>query len=527
MIKQSFLSLKLVLFLVICLFSSPITSLGQSLYNNPQEQDSLQLNAIEKEISTWLLKVRKLNAQTPFYLDKRIVNATRNINKSINSSNPSLDRDLIQTELLINGISEAKYFPHAIVSSSSSLKSFLIKTKVSLAKALSKKIKESKFDTFGMGISSINDEYIGTIVILKRFVELSPIPKEIKEAKPIKISGKLFSQVKNPKIYTTTPSGKVNQYPLNVSGNNFSGELILNEKSGRYKMELMVTTQFGPTVANLFPIFVDIPYSAENERDKKMMPNEPEIYNSIEEAENKFFQLVNDIRKKMNLNPLIFNEELRNMARLHSEDMARNNFFGHVSRNGSTLEQRSRGLSFLYVKVTENLAKNESIFEAVHKLMESPAHRGNIMDPDLSDAGAGIFVKKENGKRVYVITQNFAQRTDELGFDLLNNSILERISSINSAIKEDALISKICKIHTKLMIEEDKVDTNLNYGNLFQKVKVAKYGIRSVWGQVYKVNDISFLDSFIPPKTEWKYYGVGITEGSKKSQYWVTVVLVK
>jgi uncharacterized protein YkwD len=121
------------------------------------------------------------------------------------------------------------------------------------------------------------------------------------------------------------------------------------------------------------------------------------------------FELVNVERAKSGLRPLVWDAELTRMARLHSENMARQNFFNHQAPNGQGLRERSRAIGIVgYKRLGENLAYNKGFADAavcaVVGWMHSEGHREHILDGEFTRSGIGI-ARSADG-RVY-FTQVF------------------------------------------------------------------------------------------------------------------------
>ena len=148
--------------------------------------------------------------------------------------------------------------------------------------------------------------------------------------------------------------------------------------------------------------------------------------------------VVNRERLKLNLGELDWNDQVAAIARAHSEDMAKRNYFSHVNPEGEDPSARAarqgwtagKGVSegdvvsgltenigrvgrYHYLrrevkegKVTRFLVrwfKPEQMAEQIVKgWMNSPSHRKNMLDPERSLEGIGLGIRREH---IYV-TQN-------------------------------------------------------------------------------------------------------------------------
>ncbi|NLX90302.1 MAG: hypothetical protein GXZ07_01705 [Firmicutes bacterium] len=105
------------------------------------------------------------------------------------------------------------------------------------------------------------------------------------------------------------------------------------------------------------------------------------------------FDLVNGARAREGLPSLLWHDGAANAARGHSKEMYLHNYFNHVSEvTGKTLAQRLDAEKVDFVLAAENIARGQmDAVEAHHDLMNSPEHRKNILNPELSSLGAGVY----------------------------------------------------------------------------------------------------------------------------------------
>ncbi|MBG9389623.1 CAP domain-containing protein [Caenimonas aquaedulcis] len=84
--------------------------------------------------------------------------------------------------------------------------------------------------------------------------------------------------------------------------------------------------------------------------------------------------------------PLAWNDALFSAAALHSADMARRNYFDHVSPEGARAGQRVSAAGYPWRGVAENIAGGEKSVDGVMAgWMRSAGHCSNIMEPRFTD----------------------------------------------------------------------------------------------------------------------------------------------
>ena len=154
---------------------------------------------------------------------------------------------------------------------------------------------------------------------------------------------------------------------------------------------------------------------------------------NIAKLEAQIHRLINRERKRKGLKPLAWNAALSRIARTHSKDMARRDYFHHYSPEGHDFLWRyeragySCGIRIGNIIHTggENILQN-NLYDSVTTIngdpyydwnsqkkiaetsvrgwMKSPGHRKNILTPHWQKEGIGVVIAPDG--KVY-ITQNF------------------------------------------------------------------------------------------------------------------------
>lgn len=108
--------------------------------------------------------------------------------------------------------------------------------------------------------------------------------------------------------------------------------------------------------------------------------------------------------------PFRWDPLLARAALVHSQDMARNNYLGHVGTRGDSPCDRLAQSGVRWQAMGENLARSSTVAEAEKAFMNEPDeksnHRSNILNPDFNYVGVGIARGKDG---MIYITQEFAK----------------------------------------------------------------------------------------------------------------------
>lgn len=154
---------------------------------------------------------------------------------------------------------------------------------------------------------------------------------------------------------------------------------------------------------------------------------------TVSELEKRIHRLINEERRKQGLSALAWNDTLSRIARKHSSDMAKRDYFSHYSPEGHDFLYRYKQEGYsCAVPVGERIYLGaENIFQnnlydrivfidsvahyewnnmakiaetTVQGWMNSPGHRKNILTPHWKSEGIGVVISPDD--KVY-ITQNF------------------------------------------------------------------------------------------------------------------------
>jgi uncharacterized protein YkwD len=130
------------------------------------------------------------------------------------------------------------------------------------------------------------------------------------------------------------------------------------------------------------------------------------------EIERRAFEQTNQVRMQNGLPPFEWDADVCRMARSHSENMSRLNFFSHVTPDGLRIRDRARAVGILAYKVMgENIAYNQGYEDpgafAVERWMASAKHRANILSAEFRAMAIGMYIAPDGS---VFLTQTFITR---------------------------------------------------------------------------------------------------------------------
>jgi uncharacterized YkwD family protein len=129
--------------------------------------------------------------------------------------------------------------------------------------------------------------------------------------------------------------------------------------------------------------------------------------NSLTDQCSRILILVNSERAKVGIQPLTINSALNKLAAIKSQDIVEKAYFDHHSPTfGSSFDMmKTHGINYIFAG--ENLAIDVYADNAHAAWMNSEAHKRNILNPNFTAIGIGIYAKGNNS---YAYTQLFIGR---------------------------------------------------------------------------------------------------------------------
>ena len=140
--------------------------------------------------------------------------------------------------------------------------------------------------------------------------------------------------------------------------------------------------------------------------------------------ETELFGYINSERAREKLAPLIWDDDLYNVARSHSEDMSATSHVSHAGSDNSQPVDRIRAGGLYASKTAENIARDLNVISAHTSLMESFYHRENILDPEMTHAAVAII----HSHQYLYVTELFIHEIPELSLRLARSELLDSLN---------------------------------------------------------------------------------------------------
>ena len=225
------------------------------------------------------------------------------------------------------------------------------------------------------------------IVFGRMETALDPFPRRFQPGEACRLRGTVAVRYDHARVYMTRPDGKVEETA--GTGRNIDLALPL-PVAGVYQLEVMSDSSSGPVVLANVPLYVGV---GEPGFGSTSSPPADEKAATPAGAEARMLALLNEVRREARLAPLTADPELHAVAAAHTEEMIAKHFFGHASPTTGMVENRLERAGVTVTLCGENVAEADTADGAHRVLMDSPAHRANMLRADFTHVGIGVAMR--------------------------------------------------------------------------------------------------------------------------------------
>lgn len=261
-----------------------------------------------------------------------------------------------------------------------------------------------------LGLALIRQaERVDLVVVQARpRVEVTAFPRKLSLGQSLVLEGQLLSGRTKPVMMVLDPQGQGRTVLLQEDKGRAFGRLACDRGPGRYQVEWIAQGNLGPEVVLNVPVYCAV----SPPRVLRYRKVGSESFTSVQDVERQSWALVNQVRQSQGLAPLDWDSSLAQLARLHSRDMERLDYVGHRSPQQGSFDARLRGAGIQAPLVLENVASGVGPQEILDRLMASPGHRFNILNPEVTHLGVGVAIRTTlgpHGQDSLFLTQHFAR----------------------------------------------------------------------------------------------------------------------
>lgn len=236
----------------------------------------------------------------------------------------------------------------------------------------------------GVGLVSAAGARVLSLVTVRRAATIDPFPVEPAPGAIATLSGRLETGFARARVFVTRPDGRVDRVLMLPRARGFAA-LVAFDAEGEHRLEVMADGPAGPEPVALLSAYVGRPPPP-----RAVVVVQPDAPEDPAAVVRRLHELLDAARRQAGLPPLARDGVLARLARDHAIDMRQAGFFGHASPTRGNLADRMRAIGVSSPRVAENVARGPSAARIHANLMDSPAHRANVLDPLLTHVGLGV-----------------------------------------------------------------------------------------------------------------------------------------
>lgn len=371
------------------------------------------------------------------------------------------------------------------------------------------------YNRYGAAVVERGGLSVAVVLLSWRWVELEPIPRQVDAGTPLTVRGRLTGAHRNPTVVVASPDGQVRRLPAG-SGPEFDVR-VPTAAPGVYQVEVVGRGEHGDTVIANFPVYAGQPIPERVRFDRSTDAGGRDV----ESVRRELFDLVNETRREAGLPPLREHVGVREVALAHSRDMAEHDFIGHTSPQSGTASDRVRAAGLTSGLVLENIGRGYGAAEIHRGLMESPGHRANLVNPDVTHVGIGVVAQPEGARSAFIVTEVFlrmSERVDLTGAPERLVALINRARSARGApaveledhLNEAAQRAADEFFRDPSLSQQDAVD---DASGSLRRFAIAYRRIGGVMAIVASVDEAGALEPTLDPDV--RVAGIGVAQGTR------------
>lgn len=371
------------------------------------------------------------------------------------------------------------------------------------------------YNVYGGAVVPREGLTLAVVTLSSRWLELDAIPRRIPTSRPVRVHGQLVGAHSNPSLAIAAPSGEVTRLPAGP-GPGFDVRVPIRGR-GVYRVELLAQGPRGDTVIANFPLYagVEIPESI------ALRGEDASSSGDARAVQTSLLRLLNESRRQAGLEPLELHEGLGTVARAHSTEMVERDYVGHTSPTTGTAADRVSRAGYTSGLVLENIGRGYGAQEIHRGLLESPGHRANILNPDVTHVGIGVVGEPEGTRTAYVATEVFVRMAREIDIGSAPAQLLAMLDRSRSArgappLSMDETLQRAAQDAAQQFFadpslsQQDVVD---RASASLRRFAIAYRRVGGVMAVVTAIDEAGQLEPVLDP--EVRLVGIGVAQGNR------------
>lgn len=371
------------------------------------------------------------------------------------------------------------------------------------------------YNRYGAVVVERNGLLVTVVVLSDRHLSLEPLPRRIEAGTSLQLRGELLHGYHSPSLAITLPDGSVQRKALS-RGTVVTGA-VETSAPGEYKVAVLAAGPRGQSVVANFPIYAGVPVPDRVHLDAVAGTTDA----TPETVGQTLLRMTNQMRQERGLDTLTLDPRLSDVALAHSQDMRTHDFVGHDSERTGSAKDRVDRAGIRSGLILENIGRGYSA-EQIHRgLMDSPGHRANLLNPDITHIGIGVVAEPEAGRMAFLATEVFIRKPQRIDVTQAVDKTLDFVNHARRvrhapALTADADLERAAAeaaaqfFESPSMSEQDVVDQASDRLRRFAGAFSRVGGLMAVVGSL---EEVSRLEPALDPSA--RYVGIGVAQGTR------------
>jgi hypothetical protein len=170
----------------------------------------------------------------------------------------------------------------------------------------------------------------------------------------------------------------------------------------------------------------------------------------------------------------------------------------------------------------ENIGRGYGAEEIHRGLMESPGHRANVLNPDVTHVGIGVVAEEENGRNAFVATEVFIRMNSEVDISAAPDALLAAINDarrrrgappleVDPNLKNAAQQGAEHFFEDGSLTQQDVVD---DASASLRRFAIAFSRVGGLMAVVDRVDEAGRLEPTFDP--DIRFIGIGVAQGTRR-----------
>lgn len=378
-------------------------------------------------------------------------------------------------------------------------------------------LRRQRYDAYGAAVVERQGIRVAVVALSVRPFAFEDVPRTADAPRDLAVRGRLGTGYSQPAFELRSSGGEVIHVPAG-NGPDFAVNLPIATE-GETEVRLLATGATGSAVLARFPIYVGQPAPTSLRLGGEVAPRASAEDATAVEAE--LLRLLNGTRAAQGLAPLSVLGGVADVARAHSRDMAEHGFYAHASPTTGSPADRLRAANLSSGLVLENLGRGPDAASIASTLLQSPQHRSNILNRDVTHVGIGAVAVGTGSSREWIVTEVFVRITQDIDVLRAPALLLAQINRArNARHAPDAELEPNLASAAHDAARHYLADPSLSQNDVLDEATASlrRFAIayRRVGGVMAVVNSLEEAATLEPTfDPDVRYIGIGVAQGTR------------